>query len=68
MRVWWLWRFCGDNQGTIAAREVHKILTKRGIQAEYPLFAGVYDVAFNGADPASIVHLPKAKKSTRMVA
>mmetsp|Transcript_19075 Transcript_19075/g.31243 ORF Transcript_19075/g.31243 Transcript_19075/m.31243 type:complete len:707 (+) Transcript_19075:131-2251(+) len=43
-------------QGTLTCIELHKILMAKGnIEECFPLFRNIYEIAFNAADPSSIV-------------
>merc|ERR1712107_481741 len=42
-------------QGTLACKELHKILEERGKEDKYPLFKNIYKIAFENAPPESLV-------------
>jgi|GEM_PF-1125138 len=42
-------------QGTLTSLELHKVLENQGIENQFPLFKNIYDIAFQGADPKTIV-------------
>lgn len=44
-------------QGTGTCEELHKVLTSSGVNMDkdYPLFRNIYQIAFEGADPKSLV-------------
>ncbi|RQM24171.1 hypothetical protein B5M09_008302 [Aphanomyces astaci] len=44
-------------QGTWTAKEVYHIIEKTHSLPEFPLFAAIYRIAFEGADPTTIVKL-----------
>ncbi|RHY40352.1 hypothetical protein DYB34_009642, partial [Aphanomyces astaci] len=44
-------------QGTGTAKEVFHIIEKTHSLPEFPLFAAIYRIAFEGADPTTIVKL-----------
>ena len=44
-------------QGTITAKDVMTVLKHKKLEAQFPLFARIYEIAFEGKDPKSIVEL-----------
>jgi glycerol-3-phosphate dehydrogenase (NAD+) len=44
-------------QGTITSKDVSAVLKKKGIEAEFPLFTRIYEIAFEGKAASSIVEL-----------
>merc|ERR1712060_437768 len=44
-------------QGTGTAKDVMTCLKKEGKEKEFPLFTAIYNVAFEGAAPASILDI-----------
>ncbi|KAL7554324.1 hypothetical protein ACHAWF_017763 [Thalassiosira exigua] len=52
-------------QGTLAAKEVYALLESRMLLESFPLFATIYEIAFNGMPVASITDGINAKCSTK---
>jgi len=46
-------------QGTLTTEEVHVVIQKKGLAEQFPLFERIYEIAFQGADPASIITFPQ---------
>jgi len=44
-------------QGTMTAKDVMVVLRAKKLEKEFPLFTRIYEIAFEGKDPASIVNL-----------
>jgi len=44
-------------QGTITAKDVMVVLKNKGVAGDFPLFARIHEIAFEGKDPSSIVEL-----------
>ncbi len=44
-------------QGTLTAQDVMTVLKAKGVVEQFPLFARIHQIAFEGADPSTIVEL-----------
>jgi len=44
-------------QGTITSKDVQVVLKSKNLAAEFPLFNRIYEIAFEGKDPATITEL-----------
>merc|ERR1712151_1344920 len=44
-------------QGTITAKDVMTVLKNKGMEAEFPLFTRIHEIAFEGKPASSIVEL-----------
>jgi len=54
-------------QGTLTANEVHKVLLRKGLLQEFPLFTKIYAISFEGAPVGSICHLNTSESSDLVV-
>jgi len=44
-------------QGTITSKDVNVVLKSKNLASEFPLFTKIYEIAFEGKDPATITDL-----------
>jgi len=44
-------------QGTICAKDVMVVLKTKKLENEFPLFTRIYEIAYEGKDPSTIVQL-----------
>ena len=49
-------------QGTGTAEDVMKALKTKGVEAKFPLFKKIHEIAFEGAEPKSLLDVGNSTK------